>query len=91
MGAMLSRMISLPRRAITRALQWINDNPLPTAGVTMAAVSAGYLLVVLQNTVTSDTASTTLEPTFMLSVASERPAYLLAIVVGIGTLVLWRE
>lgn len=89
---MLSQMVSLPRRASAGALQWINDNPLPTAGFTMAAISSGYLLVLVHNAaIKAGTTVVNLDPSRILAIASERPAYLLAIVVGMGVLVLWRE
>lgn len=92
MNDMLSRMISLPRRASAGVLHWINDNPLPTAGFTMAALSSGYLVVLVHSAATkADTTVINLKPTRILAIAGNRPAYLLAIIVGVGVLVLWRE
>ncbi len=86
---MLSRMATLPRRSVVRALQWINDNPLTTAGLTMAAVASSYLLVLIQGAATEASTNVVNLAPLTLSVVGDRPAYLLAIVVGVG--MLWRD
>lgn len=88
----LSRIASLPRRVTTNALDWINANPLPTAGATMAALSGGYLVVLVRSA--ANRAGTTvghLNSTVVLDITRTRPVYVLAIIVGIGVLTLWRE
>lgn len=88
----LTRIASLPRRASMDALDWINDNPLPTAGATMAALSASYLIVLVQSA--ANKAGTTvghLDSAVVLDIARTRPVYVLAIIVGISVLTLWRE
>lgn len=85
-------VITVSRRVSTDALDWINDNPLPTAGATMAAISAGYLIMLLDNA--ANRAETTigyLDPTVVLSILRERPTYVLAFIVGVSILTLWRE
>jgi hypothetical protein len=88
----LSRMASLPRRVSTDALNWINDNPLPTAGITMAAIASGYLIVLVEHA--ADKAGTSvgrLDSAVVMAIVSARPAYVLAVIVGISVLTLWRE
>jgi hypothetical protein len=88
----LSRMVSVPRRASIGVLDWINDNPLPTAGVTMAAIAGGYLIVLIQRAASkAGTSVGHLDPGIVLAIVRSRPAYVLAIVVGISVLTLWRE
>lgn len=86
---MISRMATLPRRSVVRALQWINDNPLTTAGLTMAILASGYLIVLIQGAATEASADIINLAPLTLSIVSDRPAYLLAIVVGVG--MLWRD
>lgn len=91
MDDMLSRMVSLPRRVSTETLEWVNDNPLPVAGVTMAVLAGGYLFVLILSAADrTNTTVVTLDPSLMVAIVGDRPAYLLAIVVGVGML-LWRE
>lgn len=87
---MLSRMTTRSRRSVARVLQWINDNPLTTAGITMATLASGYLTALIRGAATEASADVVNLAPLTLSVVSDRPAYLLAIVVGVGTLV-WRE
>lgn len=85
-------VISVSRRVSTDALDWINDNPLPTAGATMAALSAGYLIVLLENAANkAGTAIGYLDTSVVLAIIRSRPAYVLAFIVGITILTLWRE
>lgn len=85
-------VISLSRRMSTDALDWINDNPLPTAGATMAVLSGGYLIVLLENAANrAGTAIGYLDSTVVLSIIRSRPTYVLAFIAGISILTLWRE
>jgi hypothetical protein len=89
---MLSRIASMPRRMSMDALDWINDNPLPAAGATMAALAGSYLIMLIHNA--ASTAGTTighLESGVVLGIARTRPVYVLAIIVGISILTRWRE
>jgi hypothetical protein len=89
---MLSLMVSVPRRASMEALDWINDNPLPTAGVTMAAIAGGYLIVLIQRAASrAGTSVGHLDSGVVLTIVRSRPAYMLAIIVGISVMTLWRE
>ena len=71
---------------------WIHDNPIRTVGVTIAVVgSFGIvrsldLLVVTGGTVVANTVA----PPEVVAVVVERPAYGLAVVVGLG-LVFWLD
>ncbi|RRJ32054.1 hypothetical protein [Halocatena pleomorpha] len=87
---MRSRMTTLSRQSIEGVLDWINDNPLMAAGVTMATVATVYLLVLIQGAATETGTDIGGLAPVTLSVISARPVYLLAIVVGVGPLV-WRE
>jgi hypothetical protein len=88
----LSRMVSVPRRASMDALDWINDNPLPTAGGTMAAIAGSYLIVLIERAAsTAGTSVGYLDSGVVLAIVRSRPAYVLAIVVGISVMTLWRE
>ncbi len=82
---MLSRLIDAPRRGAMGVLDWVNDNPLSTAGVTMAAIAGLYLGVVIQGQLSAGPQSS--PASLIWSVLSNRPAYPLAIVIGIGSVV----
>lgn len=85
-------MISLSHRVGTDALDWINDNPLPTAGIMMAAIASGYLIVLIENAANkAGTSVGNLDSAVVLTIIRSRPAYVLAVIVGISILTLWRE
>lgn len=89
---MRSQMTTFSQQSIESVLKWINDNPLITAGLTMAMIASVYLIVLIQGAATETGTGTdvaSLAP-LTLSVLSARPVYLLAIIVGVGPL-LWRE
>lgn len=83
---MRSRMMTVSQQSIESVLKWINDNPLTAAGVTMATVATVYLIVLIQGAASEAGDAGSLAP-LTLSIVSARPAYLVAIVVGVGPLV----
>jgi len=100
-----SWLSALPRRAATELLAWVSDNPLRVSGVVMAAVAAARLVGLLAaafeaaevgvgpggdpETVLA-LASDPTAAAVAAAVATGHPAYVLAVVVGVGGFVAWR-
>ncbi|UPM43831.1 hypothetical protein [Halocatena salina] len=87
---MRSQITAVSQQSVESVLDWINDNPLMAAGVTMATIATVYLLVLIQGAATEAGTDVGGIAPLTLSIVTARPAYLLAIIVGVGPLV-WRE
>lgn len=100
----LSRLAALPRRATVGLLAWVSDNPLRVSGAAMAVAAAARLADLLAAALgaagigaagggsglmlalASDPAAVAVAA----AVATGRPAYVLAVVVGVAVFVGWR-
>ncbi|WP_254536153.1 hypothetical protein [Halomarina litorea] len=88
---MLSWLTTLPRLAVVGVLVWVSDNPLRVSALVMALVAGGVLARVLRAAAhATGTTLRDLPASLAVEVALGYPAYVVALVVGVGAFVAWR-